>query len=560
MPLLWLQSLFIFCLFSFVLTSVMARCRLANDFRLNMALSFFGAHAVFMFLVVILSPTLGFKLAVRLLVCINILIFIVFLCRDKLSGPSMKKPSFENILFIFMGFLLFLFYLSLNHRWGYPTANLSEKHPLETANLLAHSVRAGNISLWIFENNRIPVLGQNSFQSILASAMMVVSNKPEHSQFFLSLLHSSFSSLLAGLIYSILRSYTDWKRAFGATFFVWFTTVSIYPVYVSIVDVGNSFFKLRSIDTIFGIVVFFMLLLAVYFYEYTEKRRAVLFVALGFPLAFSLNLAGVHNSLIVVCIMATAISIKVLQAGYLSKIHIDRNTKWIVCLLISFSLGTATSIPFGGMLSSESMREYVQIYGLMELDSGRAFLSFRDISHLAFYTPGTSADSVWYQQWPQYSFPGEEIVKAQLLSFLLIGLLIIGQILFFVSIPKTSDWLNLFIVSSLLIICAVWISSSLYVHGRLREMTRFLSGPIAIGTMQLGYVLVKYSEPPNFELYRVRTIIIVTLFGLATIPGLSHLQKISQNTLLTDWNTLRMEAQLSFDEQATGAYPPLKRK
>jgi hypothetical protein len=297
------------------------------------ALTFMSNNAKFSVVFVIIITTICTFLKFR-----NIIkdIFIIF-----------HKSNLITIFFVFtvISILLLLY-------WTPPEIN--ERNPFSNVGSL-HSYRYAWVTNLIYQTNNIPVISQNTAQSILAFIGSVFSFPAPFLYLFLWLISSILflSIFLYGIIYKLSG---DKRRSiYGLVIFMLGNT-ALSTTHVLTIDSGSPFLLSGYSDTLFGIFsVFFIIFLNDNLCGRKNLSPYLFFVSC---LIVSFNFYCAPQNvlfipLLILCFYLTYPKDTNLRFKFLSF--------WLLVFLIS----SLISVPQGGMLTPSSLLSDVSYSGIM---------------------------------------------------------------------------------------------------------------------------------------------------------------------------------------------------
>ena len=528
--------------------------------------------AVFIFLIFIQTPILGFSTAIftSITIIIGTVALVWFL--EKTALPLTIAALLNNQKYVLGFTLLFLIYCLLNLQLLLPPSDLEALHPGRTANMVAHSLRAGNISLWIAANNEIPVLGQNLFQSTAAATLMVIRGEPAHSQFFLSLLHAlTATSLVFSCVIVFLQTVgeTISNRAALVIFPVTLVLAhpALSPIYTYIIDTGSSIWLIHSADVAAGMTLLFTgyALASGYSHALSNKTAltftkcsklqwaCILFMCIGS--VFSLTQMGAQFTLILIALLGMKAGLLLLKRSQFAAVLSASIA--LFALVVSFSASQ-----FGGMLTPKNQIEHPPIYGALTMHKDENSNQFSIKTKSPWINAVSSSDdNDPFKRSLIYQLPSElrnePVLQTRffLASLVYAAYPILGFVLYPIVFNLGTDlslknqnyvgFISAFIVG-------LFITSSLSLNGQNWALSRFLLPGLLFGQIYFAACLARgflKTQLPG-------RIAIMCICFCVTYPNLRHLNTIAEHSMLLDPTLSRLEAALSFDKQAQGGWPP----
>lgn len=314
-----------------------------------------------------LDDIIEFK-AIDLILGISISIFFLFFLSKFMGFENASYAIFIMMLFnrynlnmfkiklkfVFLILIYFIFLL-VNFQYN-PSIASGEFDAMATFNLVAHSVRAANLSIFINKNDFIPGINQNIFQSIVASFLNNYSTKGSI-QFNFSVIMAAMPIATFLMLSLILRSIGLNKHRIIALFCM-FINSSISTYLITVNDGGSSLFNTRSFDIFFSICCFLLILYFMLHLKYLNELNKLLIIFIQICVFTALLFAGPQFLMFISCFSFLIIFFSFVKYKYIpfknvSLIH-------FFCLLISGLI----SMTNGGFFILEKFRDLYAIPGI----------------------------------------------------------------------------------------------------------------------------------------------------------------------------------------------------
>ena len=411
-------------------------------------------------------------------------------------------------------------------------------NPMDTHNLVAHSIRAGNLSIYINDNNYIPSINQNLFQSIAGSFLLSFSNQPSI-QFNLSLLMAAMPISTLCILSLILKMLQIRKhRTYATICFFLNTTISIYLVTIN--DGGSSISNTRSIDLFLSICIFLIFLMIYKYNIYKNHYNKFYFIILNSSLIFSLAISGPQFLIFIVVLFLNFIIVSFIFKKHVHSIYFLK--KWI------FYSIPVIILPFflGGFFILEAFRDFTPIPAIGGLwdDPMHAHrrIGFRFPFVMSYSENGSHLLSNFLGhpnrilEWPQmqlqygiHLLTNIEKVILSLCTFRHIIIPFVGILTPLVMIYHFRtrysklvqvQYLTVLITSTLVFLFAISVQIQAYTW----PVTRFMHPAIIIGSI-LFTLLLSYYSGKNNSFYRNIFIKLLILFLIS--PAIIHLSNQS---------------------------------
>lgn len=411
-------------------------------------------------------------------------------------------------------------------------------NPMSTHSLVAHSIRAGNLSIYISENNYIPSINQNLFQSIAGSFLLSFSNLPSI-QFNLSLLMAAMpiSTLcILSLIFKMLK--IKKHRIYASICFFLNTTISSYLVTIN--DGGSSMSNTRSIDIFLSICIFLIFLMMYKYKIFENHSNKAYFIILNSSLIFSLAISGPQFLMFIIVLFLNFIIISLISTKHIPSFYFLK--KWI------FYSMPIIILPFflGGFFILEAFRDFAPIPAIGGLwdDPMHAHrrIGLRFPFVMSYSENGSHLLSNFLGQpnrvleWPQiqlqygiHLLTNMEKVILSLCSFRhiiipFVGILSPLLMIYYFNIRYAKSvkiqYLSVLVTSILVFLFAISVEIQAYTW----PVTRFLHPAIITGSILFTFIISYYSEKNNSF---IRDFLIKLLIFSLISPAIIHLSNQS---------------------------------
>lgn len=329
----------------------------------NMGLSFFSGLALEFFIWRLLSFLIQ-NASASFYLSLIIILFIIILNKDnykKYFDDSLKKLAYVGLSLLL--FILFEILFSLNPVPNLLLTNLSRTSPFYGFGAVVHSLRAGNIALYIVGENYIPRFSQNYGQSLLASMPSFFGFSAP--QFTLIVWIAIVLFFFGLLIYGFINYFTENKYfSFLGAAVSFVGNTALYFNYIEITDAGSSVLLIKNIDIIVGYATLLIFLLCSYLFASAKllKKNNIIFIFFTIiMLAFVWNIIAAHNVILA--------SILLLIVFFISTDTIRLRIQKIFYLFVALYLGSVLgAIICGGILLPQKFSDQVDIPGLMSLN------------------------------------------------------------------------------------------------------------------------------------------------------------------------------------------------
>ena len=313
---------------------------------LNFGIAFF--IGILFLIVSVRSFSFIFKNAfVGLIIVAFLSLILIYVSRQYLIDIVKNNITFKNcVLFTFSFLILFIVLLIYWLR----TSDLNS--PFATIGSL-HSVRYVNLSEYILQNNYIPIVGQNTGQSILTYIVLAMGAKSGYIALTTFLVASII--FLSMIVYGLFNIYLKNNNFSLIATLIFFTAnTALSTSHILVIDSGSPFFLNGYTDTILGM---FIILMFVILYSNFSKINRLNFCQYALILFLMVGTFYVAPQNIL------------LTMGVLTIILIFRFSlkhKYTIGLLIFLSL--IISVPQGGMLTPSPLQDNISISGMMKVE------------------------------------------------------------------------------------------------------------------------------------------------------------------------------------------------
>jgi hypothetical protein len=289
------------------------------------------------------QPDLSVWLTVLMSICLCLINFrqLKLLAYEAFTSIA---SSYVVLLAMLFAPLILLFWLPVekNPDWAFATIGS------------LHSARYAWIANYISFCGYVPILGQNTGQSILTFMMMVLSeNRPYI--FLFTWLYSSIV-FLAVYIYGVISLYEKRTRLILLAILIMLLGNSAFSLtHVLVIDSGSPFALSGYTDSLFG--VFSILMLLFYFAQLKKTATSLMPVFFVVGLICSANFFTAPQNMLFLLAIIPVLVIN----SYISNISLKSAAFWISVLLVSALI----AIPQGGMLTPKYLQSPLDFIGLM---------------------------------------------------------------------------------------------------------------------------------------------------------------------------------------------------
>ena len=392
-----------------------------------------------------------------------------------------------TLLYWFIGFSFVFLFSILSPING---IDITEKtHPGESMISIAHSVRAGNISIYIDESGRIPRLNQNIGQSIFSAIPAIAGIKSP--QISLLVWKGVVHWLLISMIYSYLTICQGFKPLVASlgVLISYFCGSALSLNYASVTDTGSTLALIVSADTIAGLVYFLFALICLR--DLFSLAETVVVSFLYFLIGLVLNIFGAHFLVILLPLIVIFIVIRKRS---------QENHRILMAPVVMMFFGAILGSLFGGMFLPIQLLDNVFIPGVLafQLESTRLI----DLRYffLNAYTPDLGPEMAGFIG-VNYS-PAFSVYTLIYIIFPLLGFcfawfsLALDTSKSFRFAQQTAFIKATFIAT---IGGGVFLASSVRLNGYIWEMSRFISPGIFLGILLFVSGTIKIYDTRNIK-------------------------------------------------------------
>ena len=332
------------------------------------SISFFLGVLISSFLIVCLSYLIGLKLSFYFLILLVIAILV-----SKGKFRTLFYFNYKNLVIAVFIVIFQLFIALIPLPSFFASLSLENFNPFDGFGAIVHSLRSGNISLYLLESNSVPRVNQNIGQSLITTYPMFLLGKFPQINLIVWKGFILFNSLR--LIYGLLINFTSNTRFnFIVLTGILFGQTGLGLTYIQTVDTGSTLFFLANTDTYVSVFSFFIFyLVALYEMKVPNIFHRILLVLMG----ISWNFFGAQNILLTVIVFG----------GFFLFYKKFNLGLFLTFFVSSLSLGYI----FGGLFAVDSKVPSSSIPGLMSVMNGGDLIEFRypvlsSFSHFEFYT------------------------------------------------------------------------------------------------------------------------------------------------------------------------------
>lgn len=223
---------------------------------------------------------------------------------------------------------------------------------------VAHSFRAGNIAEFIVSENRFPVIGQHTGQSIIAAIPLFFG--VDSIQLSLTIWMGIVISFVLFTTYGLARIFLEKYYALYPTLFVMLGNSVLSPLYSSVTDTESALLLSSNTDSLYGIMTFLLLAFVLFFATKTTFHKSLLLFV--FSLSFIWNITSGHMIILMVLLAVFFL--------VYTRYSVIKNLSQVA---LSFSLGTLLGVvALGGMLTPSGLIQDGSIPGVMSLKQANA--------------------------------------------------------------------------------------------------------------------------------------------------------------------------------------------
>ncbi|MBY0309586.1 hypothetical protein K2Q16_00335 [Patescibacteria group bacterium] len=234
---------------------------------------------------------------------------------------------------------------------------------------VVHSFRAANITEFITEHDRFPVLGQHTFQGVLAS--LTAFSKFHSTQFSLIVWLNLFAAFSILLAYGFLRHFLNRYRALLATLAVALGNTLLSPFYTSITDTESALLRITNFEALFGTMTIFIAIAITYCIVTSPHRRLLYIPHLTFfVFGFIWNISSGHMIVVLSLVLLATIIYCYLR-------HYSLRAAFTLGFALCLG-GVLGAVTLGGMFSKGNPVAIEKIPGMMSvIKEGQAPIALR---------------------------------------------------------------------------------------------------------------------------------------------------------------------------------------
>jgi hypothetical protein len=413
--------------------------------------SFFLGVLISSLFIIFFSYFIGLKFSFYLFILLLIAVLVI---RGKLL-KSFYLDYKKILIILFIVFLQVVIALIPLPSF-FASLSLEYLNPFDGFGAIVHSLRSGNISLYLLESNSVPRLNQNIGQSLITTYPMFIFGK--YAQINLIVWKVFVVYNVLSLIYGLLINFTsDLRLIFVVLIGIFFGQTGLGFTYIQTLDTGSTLFFLANTDTYVCIFTFFLFyIIALYDIKVPNIFTKILLVFIS----ISWNFFGSQNILLALVIFF----------GFL--IFYKKINFWFCFAFLTTSL--CLGYMFGGLFAVDTKFPSSSIPGLMSLANDSNLLEFRypilsSYSHFEFYTvidkliPNLQTISYY------------NILMILIHSFfsVLIGLVFIYYLIKILKKRNKEDELYFLYIFLIITFIGLTFSSSLKIYGQVWELSRF---------------------------------------------------------------------------------------
>ncbi len=215
-----------------------------------------------------------------------------------------------------------------------------------------HSVKYVNLAEYILQNNYIPIIGQNTGQSIITYLLLFTGAKSGYVVLTTFLVASIIFLIL--IVYDLFNLFLNNKvLSIFATFIFFMANTALSTSHILIIDSGSPLFLNGYSDTIVGVAIIIILTILYSGFSKFHKINFSFYPLILLLLIGSFFVAPQNIPLLIGAIILISI------------FRIPVKHKYIIGVMLFFSL--IISIPQGGMLTPSSLQDKPEIDGMVQL-------------------------------------------------------------------------------------------------------------------------------------------------------------------------------------------------
>ena len=295
-----------------------------------------------MFMLFVISKITGFKIACYIVFC--------FLLINKYNLKIFNINKKIILLILILILILFLNFQSSK------SIDSGDVHAMSTFNLVAHSVRATNLSIFINKNDFIPAINQNIFQSIVASFFNNFSTKASI-QFNFSFI-MAVMPIVTFLILSLILKCAGLNKHRFISLLCMFINPSFSTHLITINDGGSSLFNSRSFDIYFSICCFLLLIYFLQNIKFLIKTSAEITCIVLISIFCSMLYAGPQFLMFISCFYFLLICFLFFKYKHIPNLNIN------LCAFFCLLFAGLISMTNGGFFILEGFRDLHPIPGI----------------------------------------------------------------------------------------------------------------------------------------------------------------------------------------------------
>lgn len=338
--------------------------KMEDNFYFRAGAGFFLSAASWLFLWTIGAKITGALAALYILLTLLIVLLII---QRKFLFETLRQETgkLKKIVYLLLIVTLVIIVKSLSPIPDYPAADPTLINPFAGFGSVVHSFRAGNLTSFIVEHDRFPLINQHSGQSIWASIPLFFGLPA--AQLSLVLWLAVFLTFFIVLLYGAVKKYWPTLPVWLPVTIVLLGNTVLSPFYSSITDTESALLLSSNSDSLFSIATIFLSLIFLYEAIRAEKTNWGCLITF-FLFSFVWNETG--GEMIVLFAMCLIVAL-----GQFGRAGIRRIALIGTILLVGAASGIAVA---GGMLSPDSRNENISLPGLMTVkQAGQPVLSLR---------------------------------------------------------------------------------------------------------------------------------------------------------------------------------------
>jgi hypothetical protein len=401
--------------------------------------------------IICLSYFVGLELSFYLF-AISIICLIIIKGKLKSLFYINYKKLIIILIIVFLQFIIAL--IPLPSFFAY--LSLENLNPFDGFGSIVHSLRSGNISLYLLESNTVPRVNQNIGQSLITTYPMFVIGK--FPQINLIVWKSFVVYHTLNMLYGMVINFTsDLKLIIFAITATFFGQTGFGITYIQTLDTGSSLFFLANTDTfvcIFSFLVFYMI--ALYDLKVPNIYTKVLLVLIG----VSWNFFGSQNILLALVVFF----------GFLM---FYKKINYLFCFIF-FIISLLFGYMFGGLFAVDTTFSISKIPGLMSVINDSKLLEFRypilsTFTHFEFYNIFQEEIQIFEKNHYYKLF----IIFMTSLFSVLIGFFSLFYLLKTLRKRNIVDEINFSYIFIIITFIGIVFSSTLKIYGQVWELSRF---------------------------------------------------------------------------------------